>query len=134
MEAFDTNVVVRVLVKDDHEQTPQAEQTWRSALASGGIFLPLVVVVECTWVLRSAYGLDRTATASMIDRLTAVDGVQVESLGLVLRALERFREGPADFADYVILEAATSNGAALLRSFDRRLQREKGVKGLSSQP
>ena len=46
MEAFDTNVVVRLIVEDDEDQSRQAETAWRSALADHGVFLSKIVLVE----------------------------------------------------------------------------------------
>ena len=40
METFDTSVVVRLAVEDGEVQSPQAQAAWRSALATGGVFLP----------------------------------------------------------------------------------------------
>jgi len=46
VETFDTNIVVRLIVVDDEDQSRQAEAAWRSALADNGVFLPKVVLVE----------------------------------------------------------------------------------------
>ena len=37
MEAFDTNVIMRLLVRDDAEQFGRAEQAFRQAVAGGGL-------------------------------------------------------------------------------------------------
>jgi predicted nucleic-acid-binding protein len=55
MQAFDTNVIVRLLVRDDEEQCRRAERAFRKAVASGGVWLSVVVLVEVSWVLRVAY-------------------------------------------------------------------------------
>jgi predicted nucleic-acid-binding protein len=54
MKSFDTNVVVRLIVKDDPEQCERAEQAWRRAIAEDGAFLSATVLVEVVWVLRAA--------------------------------------------------------------------------------
>ena len=38
---LDTNVIVRLLIGDDPQQTPIAERTFLAALASSGIYLPV---------------------------------------------------------------------------------------------
>ena len=58
MRTLDTNVFVRLLVGDDPRQTPIAEQAFLEAIASGGVYLPDVVLAEVAWVLRG-YGVDR---------------------------------------------------------------------------
>jgi len=62
VETFDTNVLVRLVVQDDADQCARAERSWRSAVGSSGVFLPVVALAELTWVLRVAYKLDRKMT------------------------------------------------------------------------
>ena len=90
METFDTNVVVRLLVEDDADQTRRAEQLWRSALADGGVFLPAVVIIETGWVLRSAYRFDRATIVGALRRLLALEGVSVEGADEWHEALARY--------------------------------------------
>ena len=54
MEAFDTNVVVRLLVRDDEEQYQRAEGVLRRVTAGPGAWLSSVVLAEVAWVLRGA--------------------------------------------------------------------------------
>ena len=46
MQTLDTNVVVRVLIGDDPDQTPLAERAFLDAIAAGAVFLPDVVLAE----------------------------------------------------------------------------------------
>lgn len=136
MEAFDTNVIMRLLVRDDVEQFGRAEQAFRQAVAGGGAWIPLVVLVEISWVLRVAYKFDHVTIAAALRRLHQTDGVRFESEGLVLRALDRFENGAADFADYVILEEARDGHALPLHTFDGRLAKScisRRATGLSPQ-
>jgi predicted nucleic-acid-binding protein len=64
VETSDTNVVVRLAVHDDEIQSRDAEIAWRRALATGGVFLPKVVLVETAWVLRAAYRFDNSTVAT----------------------------------------------------------------------
>ena len=51
MIAIDANVVVRLLVDDDHGQFRRA----RRLLAASPVFVANTVLLECEWVLRSVY-------------------------------------------------------------------------------
>ena len=128
MEAFDTNVVVRLCVRDDEEQYGRAELVFRRAIADAGAWLSKVVLAEVAWVLRIAYKFDRATIAATLYRLFAIDGVHVEDEVATRLALSAFEAGSADFADYLILESARRSGALPLHTFDERLSRSDGAK------
>lgn len=46
MQTLDTNVLVRVLIGVDPEQTSLAEQAFLAAIANGEVILPDVVLAE----------------------------------------------------------------------------------------
>jgi predicted nucleic acid-binding protein len=66
---LDTNVVVRLLIGDDPQQTPVAERAFLDAIAGAGVHLPDVVLAEVAWVLRG-YDLDRATSAGALPVLT----------------------------------------------------------------
>ena len=109
MKTLDTNVVVRLLIGDDPQQTPIAEQAFLDAISSGGVYLPDVVLAEVAWVLRS-YDLERTTRYQLLERLVRTRGVVVDDIDAVIDALEQFRLG-GDLADQLILARAASTGA-----------------------
>jgi predicted nucleic-acid-binding protein len=128
VEALDTNVVVRLLVRDDEEQYRRAELIFRLATAGSGVWLASVVLVEVVWVLRVAYKFDRATAAASLRRLIDTEGVQVEDGPTTRLALAAFEAGAADFADYLILESARRDGALPLHTFYERLSRSDGAK------
>jgi predicted nucleic-acid-binding protein len=128
VEAFDTNVVVRLLVRHDEEQYRRAELIFRRATAGSGVWLANVVLVEIARVLRVAYKFDRATSAASLRRLIHTDGVQVEDGAKTRLALAAFEAGAADLAGYFILESARRDGALPLHTFDERLSRSDGVK------
>ena len=130
MRTLDTNVVVRLLIGDDPQQTPIAEQAFLDAIASGGIYLPNVVLAEVAWVLRG-YNLERATRYQLLERLVRTRGVVVDDIDAVIDALEQFRQG-GDLADQLILARATNIGALPVLSFDRRFAASQGVELLRS--
>ena len=70
MVAFDTNVVVRLLLRDDAAQAKKAEHAFLRHARGEGVFLPLVVLVETAWVLAYTYELSRSAIHDHLLALT----------------------------------------------------------------
>lgn len=127
MQSIDTNVLVRLLVHDDEEQTSRAEALFLRALDAGGTSIAQIVLVETVWVLRSAYKFDRNSIVAALRKLLNTRGVVVEQEQQVLSALSAFETGGADFADYLVLTAARATQALPLWTFDERLARADGV-------
>lgn len=127
METLDTNVVLRIVYKDDPAQAARAVRTWQRAVASGGVFLTTAVLIELAWVLRVAAKFDRSAVASALRRLCDSQGATVQKEPSVRRALARYEVGLADFSDYVILEVARDAGALPVVTFDQRFGRDPDV-------
>ena len=125
MRTLDTNVVVRLLIGDDPQQTPIAEQAFLSAIATGGVYLPDVVLAEVAWVLRG-YDLERGTRYQLLERLVRTRGVVVDDIDAVIDALEQFRLG-GDLADQLILARAAATCALPVLSFDRRFSGCEGV-------
>jgi len=125
--AFDTNVLVRILVGDDPSQTKRAERAFLEHAKGQGIFVSMVVLAEIAWVLSAAYEWDRATIHGRLSRLVRTRGVILEELELVEGALARYAVGPADFADYLVVAKAQSLGASLL-TFDKRLGRIEGAR------
>jgi predicted nucleic-acid-binding protein len=123
METFDTNVLVRLLVEDDPQQSAAALRCWRQAMAGDGVFLPKLILAETIWVLGRAYRFERTAILDVVGALLHSHGLKVEDEQQVSAALAAFGEGAADFSDYLILEDARANQALPVKTFDRRLAR-----------
>jgi predicted nucleic-acid-binding protein len=128
VEAFDTNVIVRLCVRDDEDQYRRAELVFRRATAGGGAWLSSVVLAEVAWVLRVAYKFDRATTAATIRGLIDIDGVHVENEAATRAALAAFEAGSPDFPDYLSLESARRNDALPLHTFDERLSRSDHAK------
>lgn len=126
MVAFDTNIIVRVLVGDDPVQTKKAERAFVEHADGDGAFVSLVVLAEVGWVLAAAYNWDRATIHARMTRLVRTRGIEIEALELVERALEEYAVGRADFADYLVLGKARTVGGPLL-TFDRKLGREDGA-------
>ena len=121
MKAVDTNVVLRLVTGDD----PAQESVARGLLESSGVFIPLTVVMEAEWVLRSFYRWPRRRIADALIALACIEGVTVERVDSALWAVQRFRAG-ADLADMIHLLVVEDVDA--FATFDAEVKRHAGGK------
>lgn len=114
MIGLDTNVVVRLLTRDDPEQAERAA----TLFAGGRLWLAKTVLLECEWVLRSAYSLQPSTIFAAFRSLLGYPPLEVEDRPAVLRAIHWYEAG-LDFAD--ALHLASIGPADRFASFDRGL-------------
>lgn len=126
MRAVDTNVLVRLVTRDDERQVAAAE-----AFVVRGAWVPHVVLVEAIWVLTSVYELDAPALATAVDMLLNHRDLTVQDADVVAAALELYRTKSAvSFSDCLVLEVARKAGHLPLGTFDRELAKLDGAQRL----
>ncbi|MCX6877417.1 MAG: type II toxin-antitoxin system VapC family toxin [Verrucomicrobia bacterium] len=126
MRAIDTNVLVRLLARDDPAQLASAE-----AFVQAGAWVSLLVLMETVWVLDSVYGVTPGPLANGVEMLLDHHQIVVQDANLVKKALEELRKHPElGFSDCLILEVACAAGHLPLGTFDRRLAKLKGAQRL----
>ena len=126
MRAVDTNLLVRLIARDDAAQVAAAE-----AFVAPGAWVPQIALVEAMWVLESVYGLKAADLASAVTMLLNHKDLTLQDSDAVAAALSQFRKRPAiGLSDCLVLEAARKAGHLPLGTFDRRLGRLEGAQGL----
>lgn len=128
MIAADTNVWARAYLNDDPVQTEESRSALAAARSAGGVFVPLLVLAELSWVLRARW--DRERVLSAIESLLQTRGVVVESPAVAGKALQASRKGAVGFADHLIREVAVESGASEVITFDKAFGRMPGVRCL----
>lgn len=118
MIAVDTNVVVRLVARDHAAQHAAAHRLF----AAGRVHIPIGVLIEVEWVLRSL-GWDRVRIGYALVQLLSLHNVSVPAMREVGWALERHAQG-ADLAD--MLHIAAARDADRFVTFDRRAIRDAG--------
>jgi predicted nucleic-acid-binding protein len=118
--AIDTNVLVRLLVRDDEAQFQAATRLVEQAEAAGEpLLIVLTTLLETEWVLRSRYRLDKPAIAATFARLLETDGVALEHEPTAEEALYIWNQHPsADFADCLHNARAAQLGRTRFVTFD----------------
>lgn len=117
--AIDTNVLVRLLVRDDEEQYIAARRLLDQAEAADEpILIMLCTLLEAEWVLRSRYKLDKAFIASSFMRLLESADVEFEHEPTVEEALYLWAQHPrADFADCLLVARAAHLGCSRFLTF-----------------
>jgi predicted nucleic-acid-binding protein len=126
LRAIDTNVLCRLLVRDDPSQAQAAE-----AFVANGAWVSLLVLAETTWVLESVYDLDAKAIQTALAMLCNHRHLTLQDTDTVEAAVASFAKRPAiGFSDCLIAEIARKAGHTPLGTFDRDLAKLPDVEHL----
>ena len=126
MRAVDTNVLVRLVTRDDVKQVAVAE-----AFVTRGAWVPHLVLAEATWVLTSVYDRGPEEIANAVEMLLNHQHLTLQDLEAVAAAVASFRRRPAlGFSDCLVLEVARKAGHLPLGTFDRGFSKLAGVEKL----
>ncbi|MEN9864984.1 MAG: hypothetical protein RL748_574 [Pseudomonadota bacterium] len=127
MLGIDTNVLVRLLVRDDPAQFACAFDMIKQELAQGHpVLINHSVLLETVWVLQSRYKLDKARLVAMLSGLLAVDDVRLEDEASVESALFLWKNANAGFADCLISSKNQRLGCRATATFDVKAARVVG--------
>jgi predicted nucleic-acid-binding protein len=123
VRAVDTNVLVRLLTRDDAKQVAAAE-----AFVARGAWVSHLVLAEATWVLTSVYERGPAELAKAVEMLLNHEHLTLQDSEAVAAAVAGFRRRPAlGFSDCLVLEVARKAGHVPLGTFDRNLAKIEDV-------
>jgi predicted nucleic-acid-binding protein len=126
MRAVDTNVLVRLLVRDDRAQVNAAED-----FVELGAWVSHLVLAETLWVLDAVYERTPDQLATAVELLLNHTTLTLQEADVVTLALENFRAHPSlGFSDCLVLEIARRAGHLPLGTFDKNLRKLDGALGL----
>ena len=126
MRALDTNVLVRLVTRDDARQVVAAE-----GFVAPGAWVSCLVLAEAVWVLSAVYDLAPTEIATAVQMLLHHKDLTVQDADAVAAALAHYRRRPRlGFSDCLVLEVARKAGHLPLGTFDRELGKLEGAQKL----
>lgn len=126
MRGLDTNVLVRYLTQDDPVQSRRANAVIAEAAGRGEqCSINAIVLCELVWVLRNAYGLDKPTVVATLATLLDTAQLVVEQADLARHALDDYRRGRGDFADYLVGWRNRQTGCSDTVTFDRALRNNR---------
>jgi predicted nucleic-acid-binding protein len=109
MRAVDTNVLVRLITRDDARQASSAD-----AFIAKGAWVPLLALTEAIWVLAAVYKRSAKGLATGIEMLLHHEHLVLQDSDAVAAALDLFRSRPSlsPFARMRGTIAASGNSAS----------------------
>ena len=113
MISVDTNVIVRLLTKDDVEQFQKSLKLFQEK----EIFICDTVILETEWVLRFAYKFSPSEIYQAFSNLFGLPNVYLSNANAIAQVLEWHQQG-LDFADAFHL--AQSQQCSQFYTFDRK--------------
>jgi predicted nucleic-acid-binding protein len=125
----DTNILARIVTKDDKSQFEAAQ---RAFLSSNKIVVPVVVFCELAWLLRSSYKCDGQFIATAIRGILANSKVVAED-DAVMAGLRMLDDG-GDFADGVVQYTGRllAGGPSTFASFDQGVVSRLTARGIAA--
>lgn len=127
MPSIDTNVLVRWLVRDEADQARSVDRLLDDAV-SEPLFVPLTVLLETEWVLRSRYRFDRGSIATTLDMLLSTTELEFQQEPAIEQAIWLFKQPASpDFADCLHVGLCRHAGREPLLTFDARAAKLSGA-------
>lgn len=123
MKGVDTNILLRLFVRDDDEQHQRSLRVLEAATADGeALFVSHVVLVELCWSLRSAYRYSLQQIDMVVVSILNSDAFVVQQRDRVVAALDMPSTG-VGLADRLIASINTDEGCITTLTYDRRAGR-----------
>lgn len=120
MCAVDTNVLVRLIVRDDAKQLEAVQRLQLHCACQGQqLFVSTTVLLELEWVLRSRYRFDKPKVLAALEQMMTSGKVEFERSAAIANALLGYERTNADLADCIHSEMAAANDRSPLHTFDQ---------------
>ena len=125
MRAVDTNVLVRLITRDDPRQARSA------SFVEKGAWVSVLALAEAAWVLGTVSEFSAADLAAALEMLLNHKDLTLQDSDAVAAALDLFRSRPAlGFSDCLMLQLARKAGHSPLGTFDRALGKTAGTQKL----
>lgn len=133
MASLDTNILLRYLVKDDPAQARVAAALIDRSLDAGEVlYIPVTVLLELEWVLRSRFAFDKSTVVQTLTRLLTAIELSFASERAVEWALRQYQNTTADFSDCIHVALAQDAYERPWWTFDRAASRLDGARLLTA--
>ena len=129
MIGLDTNVLVRYFAQDDDAQSKIATEHIEGEYDKEGFcFINHIVLCELAWVLQRSYNVTKKSIIEIIEQVLQTSQFKIQSPEVVWKALQEYRENPADFADYLVGETNKQKTCDYTATFDKKASKSNNFR------
>lgn len=119
MIGVDTNVLLRLYVRDDLAQHRAAVMFFQARTDADPAFVHLIVFVEFVWSLRRTYGYSNKDVMDLASRLLSVNDIRLEHRDVVADAILAVENLSVGLVDALIALANVAHGCSATVTFDK---------------
>ena len=117
----DTNVILRLLIKDDDLKTKAAVNLLKNAKQQNiALYLLPVTILETVWVLEKVYSFSKKAVQEVIEAILNTPELRVEMEEVFRKAIMTYGEKNIKFADAVMGYWGLEKGYTMVFTFDEK--------------
>ena len=125
----DTNIFIRLLVKDDAEQHEQAKALFlRAQEGKANLVTGHPVFFELAWVLSYTYKIANTDVLDRLESILSFGGLKISDRDLIIDAIYLARTKNSSFADSYIAVSLQRLNAEEVATFNKKHFSKLGVK------
>lgn len=118
---IDTNILIRILVKDDDIKRKACEKLLEKAKRKEVILYILpVAIIEIVWVLEKYYKLDKKVIRELVEAILNTPELKCEMEGVFKEAIKSYEEKNIKFADAVMGYWGIERGFSIVYTYDEK--------------
>ena len=126
--SVDTNILVRLVTQDDARQARAVDRLMARCAKDGQLLLvPVTVVLELEWVLRTRASLAKAQFIQIMNALLSMVELSFASEYALEQALSDYQEGSADFGECLHVALARAHQALPFWTFDLKAANVMGA-------
>ncbi len=119
MIGIDTNILLRLIVKDDANQLAQAQAFLTARSSQSPAYVSLVTLIETIWALQNIYDFSKKQTLECLALLMNSREICLQDEIAIDVAAKSYSNSKIDFADALIAAVNSEHGCTQTITFDK---------------
>ncbi|CAN5283939.1 PIN domain-containing protein [soil metagenome] len=120
MIGLDSNILIRLAVRDDENQFKRARKILKSVEADHPAYINLIVLAEFCWTLNRAYKVPERGVCSAVTKLLDAKNVIIAQREAIVQSLLLSASSGCGLSDALIASVNRLEGCKETLTFDRR--------------